>query len=74
MKPNNDRIEKTLFPLTTIQDGRQCIKKESIDKAIELVTKKYSNCFCEVSPHPMFPVFAFKVSSGKLIYFEAVII
>ena len=41
MKPNNDRIEKTLFPLTTIQDGRQCIKKESIDKAIELVTKKY---------------------------------
>ena len=62
MKPMIERIEIALSPYNVIQDGRKCMPKEIVDAAIEKVTKKFSDCFCEVSPHPTFPVFMFKVS------------
>lgn len=74
MKPNIERIEKALLPLTTIQDNKCCMPKENVESAIELVTNKFSNCFCEVSPHPTFPVFVFKVARAKRVFFEATII
>ena len=74
MKPNIDRLEKTLLEMVVIQDGKKCIPKDNIDKAIELVTTKFSDCFCEVSPHPTFPVFDFKVARAKRVFFEATII
>ena len=74
MKPGIERIEKTLAPFIVIQDGRKCIPKENVDAAIEKITNKFSDCFCEISPHATFPVFTFKVSRSKQIYFEAVII
>lgn len=74
MKPNIERIEKALAPFLVIQGGRRSIPKENIEAAIEIITNKFSNCFCEVSPHTTFPVFTFKVSSARKIYFEATII
>ena len=74
MKPGIERIEKTLAPFIVIQDGRKCMPKENIDAAVEKITNKFSDCFCEVSPHATFPVFTFKVSRAKQIYFEAVVI
>ena len=74
MKPGIDRIEKTMAPFIVLQDGRKCIPKENIDIAIEKITNKFSDCFCEVSPHANFPVFTFKISRAKQIYFEAVVI
>ena len=74
MKPGIERIEKTLAPLVVVQDGRKCMPKENVDAAIEKITNKFSDCFCEVSPHTTFPVFTFKVTRAKQIYFEAVII
>ena len=74
MKPGIERIEKTLAPLVVIQDGRKCMSKENVEAAIEKITNKFSDCFCEVSPHATFPVFTFKVTRAKQIYFEAVII
>lgn len=65
MKPNIERIEKALTPLLIIQDGRTCMPKENIDAATEKITNKFSDCFCEVSPHATFPVFTFKVSSAR---------
>ena len=74
MKPGIERIEKTLAPLVVIQDGRKYMSKENVEAAIEKITNKFSDCFCEVSPHATFPVFTFKVTRAKQIYFEAVII
>ena len=74
MKPGIERIENTLAPFVIEQDGHRCMPKENVDTAIEKVTNKFSNCFCEVSPHATFPVFTFKVSRAKTIYFEAVIV
>lgn len=74
MKPNIERIEKALTPYLVIQDGRKCISQADIDTAIAIITKKFTGVFCEVSPHKTFPVFTFKVSSAKIIYFEAVVI
>ena len=74
MKPTIERIEKTLVPFVIEQDGHRCMPKENVDTAIEKVTNKFSDCFCEVSPHATFPVFTFKVSRAKTIYFEAVIV
>ena len=74
MKPSIERIEKTLVPFVIEQDGHRCMPKENVDTAIEKVTNKFSDCFCEVSPHATFPVFTFKVSRAKTIYFEAVIV
>lgn len=74
MKPGIERIEKTLTPYIVIQDGRKCMPKENIDAAIEKVTNKFSDCFCEVSPHKDFPVFTFKVSRARKIFFEVTII
>ena len=74
MKPNIERIEKTLAPFVVEQDGRKCMHKENVDAAIEIITNKFSDCFCEVSPHSSFPVFTFKVSRAKRIFFEVIII
>ena len=74
MKPGIERIEKTLAPFIVIQDGRKCMPKENVDVAVEKIAKKFSDCFCEVSPHATFTVFTFKVSRAKQIYFEAVVI
>lgn len=74
MKPGIERIEKTMAPFIVFQEGRKCIPKENIDAAIEKITNKFSDCFCEVSPHAAFPVFTFKISRAKKIYFEAVVI
>lgn len=74
MKPNIERIEKTLAPYLVFQDGRKCISQSNIDVAIAIITKKFTGVFCEVSPHKTFPVFTFKVSSAKIIYFEAVVV
>ena len=74
MKPSIERIEKTLVPFVIEQDGHRCMPKENVDAAIEKITNKFSDCFCEVSPHATFPVFTFKVSRAKTIYFEAVVI
>lgn len=74
MKPGIERIEKTMAPFIVIQEGRKCIPKENVDAAIEKITNKFSDCFCEVSPHATFPVFTFKISRAKQIYFEAVVI
>ena len=74
MKPSIERIEKTLVPFVIEQDGHRCMPKENVDAAIEKITNKFSDCFCEVSPHATFPVFTFKVSRAKTIYFEAVIV
>ena len=57
----------------TVSVGK-CMPKENIDAAIDKITNKFSNCFCEISPHATFPVFTFKVTRAKQIYFEAVII
>ena len=67
----NDRISAIGI---TVQDGRKCMPKENVDAAIEKITSKFSDCFCEVSPHTTFPVFTFKVSRAKRIFFEAIII
>lgn len=74
MKPNIDRLEKALTALIVMQDGKKYMPKDNVDKAIELVTTKFSDCFCEVSPHPNFPVFVFKVARAKRVFFEATII
>ena len=74
MKPGIERIEKTMAPFVVLQDGRKCIPKENVEAAIEKITNKFSDCFCEVSPHATFPVFTFKISRAKQIYFEAVVI
>lgn len=74
MKPNTERIEKVLTPFLVIQDGRRFMPKENIDAAIEKITDKFSDCFCEVSPHATFPVFTFKVSRARQVYFEVVVI
>ena len=74
MKPGIERIEKTMAPFIVIKDGRKCIPKENINDAINIITSAFSNCFCEVSPHATFPVFTFKVSRAKQVYFEAVVI
>lgn len=74
MKPGIERIEKAMVPFIVIQDGRKCIPKENIDDAIDVITSAFRNCFCEVSPHTVFPVLTFKVSRAKRIYFEAVVI
>ena len=74
MKPSIERIEKTLVPFVIEQNGHRCMPKENVDAAIEKITNKFSDCFCEVSPHATFPVFTFKVSRAKTIYFEAVVI
>lgn len=74
MKPNTERIEKALTPFLVIQDGRRFMPKENIDAAIEKITDKFSDCFCEVSPHATFPVFTFKVSRARQVYFEVVVI
>lgn len=74
VKPNIERVEKALTPYLIIQDGRKCISQTNIDAAIATITKKFTGVFCEVSPHKTFPVFTFKVSSAKIIYFEAVAI
>ena len=47
---------------------------EDVDAAIESVSSKFSDCFCEVRPHAKFPVFTFKVSCALKVYFEAPII
>lgn len=73
MKPGIERIEKTLAPLIHEQDGRKYMPKENVEAAIEKITSKFSDCFCEVSPHATFPVFTFKVSRAKRIFFEVVI-
>lgn len=73
-KPNIERIEKTLTSYLVVQNGRMCIFKANIDAAIAIITKKFTGVFCEVSLHTTFPVFTFKVSSAKIIYFEAVVI
>lgn len=74
MKPSIDRMEEALAPLIVDRDGRKCIPKENVDAAIEIITGKFSDCFCEVSPHTTFPVFVFKISRRKRIYFQAIII
>lgn len=73
MKPGIERIEKTLAPFIQEQDGRKYMPKENVEAAIEKITSKFSDCFCEVSPHATFPVFTFKVSRAKRIFFEVVI-
>lgn len=73
MKPNIERVEKTLVPFIIEQDGRKYMPKENVDAAIEKITSKFSDCFCEVSPHPTFPVFTFKVSRAKTIFIELII-
>ena len=55
-------------------NGNKLFTAEDIDAAVEKITNKFSDCFCEVSPHATFPVFTFKVSRAKRIYFEAVVI
>ena len=57
MKPGFERIEKTLVPFVREQDGHKYMPKENVEAAIEKITSKFSDCFCEVSPHPTFPVF-----------------
>ena len=74
MKPGIERIEKTVAPFLIDQNGRQYMPKENIDEAIDKVTSKFSDCFCEVSPHKDFPVFTFKVSRARKIFFEVPII
>ena len=74
MKPNIDRMEKALMSFVVVQDGKKYMPKDNVDKAIELVTTKFSDCFCEVSPHTTFPVFVFKVARAKRVFFEATII
>ena len=73
MKPNIERVEKTLVPFIIEQDGRKYMPRENVDAAIEKITSKFSDCFCEVSPHPTFPVFTFKVSRAKTIFIELII-
>lgn len=73
MKPGFERIEKTLFPFVREQDGHKYMPKENVEAAIEKITSKFSDCFCEVSPHPTFPVFTFKVSRAKTIFIELII-
>lgn len=73
MKPGIERIEKTLAPFTREQDGRKYMPKENVEAAIEKITSKFSDCFCEVSPHATFPVFTFKVTRAKTIFIELVI-
>ena len=74
MRANSGGIMKALEPFLVIQDGRRCIHKESISVATKILTSKYSNICCEVSPHKDFPVFTFKVSCVSRVYFEAVVI
>lgn len=73
MKPGIERIQKTLAPFIQEQDGRKYMPKENVEVAIEKITSKFSDCFCEVSPHPTFPVFTFKVSRAKTIFIELII-
>lgn len=73
MKPGIERIEKTLAPFIQAQDGRKYMPKENVEAAIEKITSKFSDCFCEVSPHATFPVFTFKVTRAKTIFIELVI-
>lgn len=74
MKPGIERIEKTLAPFLTEQNGRRYMPKENIDAAIQAVTNLYSDCFCEVSPHKNFPVFTFKMSRARKVFFEVTIL
>ena len=74
MKPGIERMEKALVPFLIEQNGHQYMPKENIDAAIDKVTSKFSDCFCEVSPHKDFPVFTFKVSRARQVFFEVPII
>ena len=74
MKPSIDHLEITLTDLLVEQNGKKYMPQDNVEKASELVASKFSDCFCEVSPHPTFPVFVFKVARARKVFFEVTII
>lgn len=72
--PNTERISNALSAFIVYTDGKKCIAEKDIDEAVNIVTSKFKNVFCEVSPHPKFDVVTFKVSAARTLYFEAIVI
>jgi hypothetical protein len=70
MRPSTNRVENALMPFVTIQDNKKYMPKENVDKATDLVTDSFSDCFCEVSPHPDSPIFIFKVARAKRVFLK----
>jgi len=74
INPNSERVATALSAYIVSSDGKKCIAEKDIEAAVNIVTNKFKNVFCEVSPHPKFDVVTFKVSAARTLYFEAIVI
>ena len=64
INPNSERVATALSAYIVYSDGKKCIAEEDIEAAVNIVTSKFKNVFCEVCPHPKFDVVTF-VNSGR---------